>query len=180
MFESASGYIPLIPNLENYWYNTLAEMRAIVETRYFVFPWDGLDIANRKNIAEQYDYQHDPAHEPCTYFELICFADELKGWIEKARQESKDAAALALRDVADRLDKILEDDRKRVGAEIQALRATVNAPVLSDKTRDSTYLNIIGALLECIFGNAPTVKKTPIIREPNGAGYALERKTHRH
>jgi len=126
IFKNASGYAPLIPNLEGYWEKPLDELphelRVIVEKRFFVFPWDGLDVSNRKNIAAQYDYQHDPNHEPCTYFELICFAEELNGWIEKARKESKDAAALVLRDVADRLEKILDADRERVGAEIKELR----------------------------------------------------------
>lgn len=128
IFKNSSGYAPLLVNLEGYWDKPLAqlpnELRPLVEDAFFCFPWDSLNVENRKRGAAQKDYGNDSSREPVLYFELFNFAGELKGWIEKARRESKDAAVVVLRDVADRIDKILQTDRERVGAKIKTLHAT--------------------------------------------------------
>lgn len=156
IFKNASGYVPLLPNLEGHWDASLAELpselRTIVEERFPPFAWDCFDSANRRNIAAQSDYNRDPRHEPGVYFELSGFAGELKDWIEKARQESKDAAVVVLRDVADRIEKILDVDRERVGLEIQSLREVLanngaESPPKPLATRERrTLLTIIASL----------------------------------
>ncbi len=175
IFKNASGYAPLIPNLEGYWEKSLDELphelSVVVEKRFIAFPWDGLDVLNRKNIAAQYDYQHDPNHEPSTYFELICFAEELNGWIEKARSESKDAAALVLRDVADRLEKILDADRERVGIEIQELRTKQSDrsqnSVIADRAHVSDKLATLNQAAARFWANADQNDRST--HEPNAS-----------
>ena len=76
----------------------------------------------RRGAAQQ-DYGNDPSRESVLYFELFHFSGELKDWIEKARKESKDAAVVVLRDVADRIEKIFQVDREQVGTKIQKLCA---------------------------------------------------------
>lgn len=157
LFTNGAGYAPLLANLEGYWEKSLDELpdhlRRLVNRAFRAHPWDGLNVANRRNIAAQLDYQHDPNHEPATYFELVVFTEELKGWIDRMRRESKDAAVVVLRDVADRLEKILDADRERVGAEIQALREvaqtepSVAMPNRSAQTKEKrTLLTIIASL----------------------------------
>lgn len=145
IFKNADGYAPLLVNLEGYWDKPLAELprelRAIVEEHYDVISWENLGVANRRNLAAQLDYQHDPKHEPSTYFGLICFADELTGWIEKARLESKDAAVVVLRDVADKIKEILECDRVRVGSDIQKLRVRQAGSNEAEKPLSTTERN---------------------------------------
>ena len=164
-FENGDGYAPLRVNLEGCWEKSFEQLpdtlKSLVKRAYFAFPWNSLDAANRQSIAAQHDYQHDPNHEPATYFELVCFCEDLKVWIEKARQDSNDAKVVVLRDVADRIEQILDADRERVGGEIQGLRAARTTQETSGKVRDTTYLNIIGALLDCIFGEAPGAEKHP-------------------
>lgn len=137
IFKNTSGYAPLIPNLEGHWEKQFAELPSelgvIVEKQFVSFPWDSLDVANRRNLAAQQDYQHDPNLEPATYFELLGFSQELEDWIKEARQKQENAVAVALRDVADRIKEILEGDRKRVGSEIQELR------VLKRKTEQADF-----------------------------------------
>ena len=126
LFKNACGYEPIQVNCEGYWETPLAdlppELKKLVTDTYFLFRWDDLDPTNCRNIAAQNDYQHDSLHEPSTYFELVQFDEDLKTWIAKARQESKDSVVVALRDVADRIEQVLSGDRKRVGSEIQLLQ----------------------------------------------------------
>lgn len=162
LFKNAAGYPPLVANLEAHWdksFDNLPEqLKPLVKRAFFACPWDNLDLVNRRNIAAQYDYQHDPNHEPVTYFDLVALGEDLKEWIENARRESKDAAVVVLRDVADRVEKILDADRERVGAEIQTLRA-IQTSKSKSSPRETTYLNIIAALLDCIQGKIPSVAK---------------------
>lgn len=161
---NAYGYVPLVANLEGRWETPLPdlplELATLVEKRFSTFRWDQLDAQNRRSIAAQIDYQHDPNHEPATFFELVAFGEELKDWIARERNAGKDSAVVVLREVFDRVQKILDADRERVGAEIQQLRALNVArgttPQLS--AREATYLNIIGALLELALGKTPAGK----------------------
>jgi hypothetical protein len=173
LFEHASnGYIPLFLNLEGYWDHSLAELpsdlREIAEERFFPFCWDDLNAMQRRSVAVQIDYHDDPAHEPSLYFGLARLADDLKVWIEKARRDSKDAVVVVLRDVADRVETILATDRDRVGADIQRLRKASN----ESAPRETTYLNIIGGLLDLLVSGARCGNQTAIIAT------LLER--HRH
>ncbi len=135
MFKNAAGYAPMLVNLEGYWDKPLAELPSdelkamvkLLEEEVAHSPWDSLDIANRKNFAAQYDYQHDPKYEPATCWELSRFAFDLDKWIEQANEASKDQAIVAYRKVADRIRQILEVDRERVGCAIQKLREQIAA-----------------------------------------------------
>lgn len=162
LFKNAAGYAPLVTNLEGHWETSFDDLpdqlKPLVKRAFFGPPWDCLDVLNRRSISAQHDYQHDPNHEPATYFELAAFSEELNDWIVTAREESKDAAVVVLREVADRVEKILDSDRERVGAEIQKLREGQTLKGKSS-TRETTYLNMIGALLECILGQMPGAEK---------------------
>jgi len=140
IFKNDEGYVPLVANLEGRYEKSFEmlpdELKPLVERAFFVMPWDSLDVENRRSRAAGYDYKNDPNHEPATYFELIAFSEELKVWIATARKESNDAKVVALLDVADRMEKILDVDRERVGLEIQELRAMKQAE--KDNSREST------------------------------------------
>lgn len=155
LFENDDGYAPVVANLEGHWEKSFEELpeqlKPLVKRAFFAIPWDHLDVVNRRNIAAQHDYQNDPNHEPATYFELVAFSEELKDWIEKVRTESKDAAVVALRDVADRIEKILDADRARVGEEIKKLRAQQKSDYQTD------LMNILSAAIRhfCLRGTYP-------------------------
>jgi hypothetical protein len=111
-------------NLEPYWEKSLAELpgelREIVRT--FLTPWDESSVTDRQRLCKQHDRANDPKLEPSLYFALGHFDGELKGRIEKARQEGKADSALELLDVSNWIKKTLKSDRGIVGAEIQQLR----------------------------------------------------------
>lgn len=136
LFQNDCGYLPVVPNLEGHWdkaFNDLPDdLKGLTKRVFFACPWDTLDPANRRSIAAQHDYQNDPNHEPATYFALVDFAEDLKDWIKQVRTESKDAAVVVLRDVADRVEKILDIDRDRVGEEIKRLRAIQKSDYQTD------------------------------------------------
>ncbi|MEG1971253.1 MAG: hypothetical protein RR101_14170 [Burkholderiaceae bacterium] len=121
-----SGYVPLVVALACHWDKPLAELPADLAERvqlsYTPLDWDSLGPDGRRSIAAQCDYRDDPRHEASTYFLLWEFADDIAERIDRARMDGKDSVALALLDVAKQINSILEADRSRVGAEIQALR----------------------------------------------------------
>lgn len=186
IFENASGYAPLLVNLEGHWetsFDDLPELlKPLVQEAFLVFSWDSLDSTNRRHVAAQIDYQRDPVHEPVAYFKLFAFSEELKGWIEKARAESKDAAVVVLRDVADRIDKILTVDRERVGAEIQSLREakSYSEPAKDLATRERTTLLTVIALLAGeakVDWRKPTKAAELILTLADTAGVSLGQRT---
>jgi len=130
IFENSAEYKPLVTNLECYWetgFDDLPEeLKPLVERAFFVTPWDKLDTANRRNIAAQYDYQHDPNHEASMYYEITLYQEEIKEKIKIAHDEKNYTEEAILRGVDDRLEAILETDRERVGAEIQELKRKVS------------------------------------------------------
>lgn len=190
IIKNASGYAPLQLNLAGYWDKGLAdlpsELQDIVTHKFSIFrlhPWDSLTVENRQRIAAQRDYQHDPNHEPSTYFTLCCFKDDLDGWIEKARKEYRDSVVVALRDVADRIEKILDDDRERVGAEIQELRAIKekSAPTNHEKelstNERNTMLRVIAALAVSGYKYPGHGKKAEMLADFDRNGMAVDEKT---
>lgn len=126
IFKNVDGYAPLVANLDGLWTKRFdqlpTDLGQLVEREFFAARWDGLNPECRRSIAAQLDYQCDPRHEPAAYFELLALKDDVGAWIDKARAESKDSVAVALRDVSDRIEAILAEDRGRVGTEIQGLR----------------------------------------------------------
>lgn len=129
-----SGHVPLFGNLEGYWDKPLAklpaELRNLVEGQIWGMGvpgcgWDELAPAERRKRACKLDQENDPAREPDTNWQLINYEVELVRLYEQARQDKNDSAAVVLNDVRDRIHAIIDIDRKRVGAEIQALRAFV-------------------------------------------------------
>ncbi len=180
LFKNACGYEPIQVNCEGYWETPLAdlppELKKLVTDTYFLFRWDDLDPTNRRNIAAQNDYQHDPQHEPSTYFELVQFDEDLKTWIAKARQESKDSVVVALRDVADRIEQVLSSDRQRVGSEIQLLRmAASQAAVPSQSapaaerplstTENNTLLKLVIGMAMKGYAYDPAASKSAVPKE---------------
>jgi hypothetical protein len=180
LFKNACGYAPIQVNCEGYWETPLAdlppELKKLVTHTFFLFPWDELDPTNRRNIAAQNDYLHDPLHEPSTYFELVQFQEELKDWLAKARRESKDAVELVLRDVAARIEEVLSGDRERVGSEIQLLRiaasqATAPSPSLSpaertlSTTENNTLLKLVIGMAMKGYAYDPAASKSAVPKE---------------
>jgi hypothetical protein len=99
------------------------ELRELVD-KAFGPPssWDNLDARQRRQLAAQYDTQHDPSYEPSLYFGLTVLHERLQNLEKEARDRSEYAAVDAFREIADRVKAILEIDRGRVGADIQELR----------------------------------------------------------
>lgn len=126
LFKNQYGYCPLVTNLEGHWdqpYSELpSDLAEMVKKEFVLLDWDELNIAERHHHAAQTDYQSDPVHEAAAYFELDRLGEDLQVWAKRARDESKSSVVVALRDVADRIEAILELDRDRVGSEIQELR----------------------------------------------------------
>ncbi|MEI8158537.1 MAG: hypothetical protein WCH60_16865 [Burkholderiales bacterium] len=180
LFKNACGYEPIQVNCEGYWETPLAdlppELKKLVTDTYFLFRWDDLDPTNRRNIAAQNDYQHDPQHEPSTYFALVQFDEDLKTWIAKARQESKDSVVVALRDVADRIEQVLSTDRERVGSEIQLLRMAASqaatptsSPPSAERvlttTENNTLLKLVIGMAMKGYAYDPAASKSAVPKE---------------
>jgi len=167
-FRNSSGHAPLRVNLEPYFAKPFAELpeeaKDIVKGGLLLNSWDKLSVAERRLIAAQNDYQSDPNLEPATYFELHCFLDELRNWIEKAQNDNKDSVVVALRDVEDRIKAIRKrDNREQVGLEIQKLRnAQIDKP--QGSTTERTFLNIIEALLTFVLQPFPGTDDQPVFR----------------
>lgn len=162
LFQGEDGYIPLLPNLEGYWEKSLnelpSELRKLVtdDFQFSFAQWDDLTVEVRKRQAAWADYQRDPVHEPSLYFNMVVLLDELQDWIKKASAQGNDSRTLALREVVDRLEEALKEDRAKVGKEIQALRkAVTSATGTVEKstddcaldTREKTSLLILVAIL---------------------------------
>lgn len=156
IFKNENGFAPLKVNLEGYWEKSLAELprhlRAIVEKRYALYPWDDRNPEQRRNLAAQYDYQHDPNHEPIMYYELVKISEELVERIEKARQESKADVELTLRDIAKRIDDLLDIDRDLVGSEIQELRTIRDRKAAGDNSM-SDKLGVLNRAARTFWSN---------------------------
>lgn len=181
IFKNEHGYVPLVPNLEGYWERSLrelpADLAALVKKRFFAAKWESLDPQNRRAIATQLDYQNDPNHEPSTYFKLVELAEDLKAWIAKAKIEGKDPAVVAFREVADRVEDVLELDRARVGSEIKQLRelqaraggrkgaqvATGGGDELPTRARDTLLKLVIGMAISR-YGYDPRKGKSPVTK----------------
>jgi hypothetical protein len=175
LFKSKAGYASLLVNCEGYWDIPLSKLptalKSLVSNNYSMYPWDELNPMERRNNAAQIDSRQDPQLEPSTYYLLSILEADLIDWISKAKRESKDAAELALRDVALRVGNILSVDRERVGTEIQRLTKAARKSEESIQSAPSAQkpiepreregmLNIIGGLLELMQDQRPTRANT--------------------
>ena len=163
LFKNSDGYIPLNLNLEAYYESVFDALPDELKKRVaMAMPrhWDDIDVANRRSFARQHDYQHDPMHEPATYFSLYSFSVELKDWIAEAKNKSKDSVVLSLLAVSEKVEAILEIDRKRVGEDMQNLRQVALEKVtieanevkpLSTRT-ENNYLRLLYAFATSVKG----------------------------
>jgi len=150
--NTTTGYSPLIPNLEGYWdqpFDNLPEiLKPLVKRGFFTCPWDNLDAENRRRIAAQYDYLHDPNQEPVIIYLLILLVHQLEADEAKARNELNDTKALIIGDTIKAINHIIDTDREPVGAEIQRLKASSLARPkkedVSETERDSVLKILLG------------------------------------
>jgi hypothetical protein len=126
--RNACAYAPLLVKLAFYWQTPFEKLpphlKPLVSEAYKPYYWQDLTPEGRLQIAANLDKDNDPDREPVLRFSLDCLKSELQEQIEKVREKDKDAAALALEDLAKKIDKILsEEDREGVGEEIKQLGA---------------------------------------------------------
>jgi len=155
--DTTTGYSPLIPNLEGYWdrpFESLPEaLKPLVKRGFFTFPWNGLDAESRRDIAFQYDCQHDPNHEPVTIYQLALLADKLQDQLDDERKkhnEANDTKIVLIRDFLDDINRIIDTDREHVGAEIQQLKMLSQSCAGPENFSDSEK----GTLLKLVLGMA--------------------------
>lgn len=165
LFRNQYDYAPLRSNLEGYWDKSFEqlpdELIELVGPAFFPYLWDSIE--NRQSLAAQIDYQSDPNMERSLYFNLCCFQDDLKNWIEAARQGGKDAAVVALRDALDSVRNIVDTDRGRVGTEIQKLRAAASTLQTMQAEADAlrARLAAVEGERDALLATVEKLRKTP-------------------
>ncbi len=154
--------IPLVHNLNAFWETKLADLppfpRARVEAEYekFGIPWDELNPAQRKKYAEDHDITQFPRFIPSEYplyFSMFNLVENLKGGVNKARQENKPDVALALGDVMEEIKRLLEKERKELALELKD--ANQKKETLSESERKSYQKMILGMAIDS-YGHNPT------------------------
>jgi hypothetical protein len=136
IFNNESGYVPMVPNLNDLWDKPFSELpqklQIIVERRFKRFHWDKLNSRNRKRLAFQYDYENDPNNERSICFELMGFVNYLKELIDQEKQLRNYSAVGMLRDIEDRIKNVINCNRLLIGTEIQNLRELVEKSNLNE------------------------------------------------
>lgn len=145
-------FIPLVTNLEPYFEVSFAaipeDVQTLVEDRHSLLfnSWDSLPPNERRQIAEQADDQEHPRTEIGMYAALYFLQNDVKGWIDEADRDKKNAAVNYLSKVKDQIDKIMGSNREQVQRAIEQLLPK-QASKQEPRRREDTDLHIIGALL---------------------------------